>query len=234
MVVGCKIQLCHNPGVKHVDQPRANYRVDVLQTYQLRTTEDRCRSSKEPAQAMAGNLHSPAPGSRVLHAAPRENNNIFKTTGAMSSSASMPQLTNSMSDYSSKGYNTPFKATATANSSAYPAGQSGASSGGDGKENMRTPMVSAIPTRLKQQYVQTPNGSIEPTMQELLAQSPGIVHTRSAVQHAESSNTGMASWRKGQGFKQWEQELLRSPEVRRKADVAQLCECLACAALSRY
>jgi hypothetical protein len=35
---------------------------------------------------------------------------------------------------------------------------------------------------------------------------------------------GIAGWRKGQGFKAWEQELLHSPEVRRKADVAQLCE----------
>lgn len=87
-------------------------------------------------------------------------------------------------------------------------------------------MVSAIPTRLKQQHnLQSSGGSSEPTMQELLAQSPGIVHTRSAIHQAEPSHTGMASWRKGQGFKQWEQELLRSPEVRRKADVAQLCGC---------
>lgn len=114
--------------------------------------------------------------------------------------------------------------------------------GGDGKENInnntRTPMVSAIPTRLKLQQNAVTGSPIsnEPTMQELLAQSPGVIHTRSAILHSDAASkhsnnnndptsmTGMASWRKGQGFKQWEQELLKSAEVRRKADVAQLCE----------
>jgi len=172
---------------------------------------------------MSGNQSSPAPSSRVLLATPRDNNNSKMSTG-MPSSASMPQLSSSMADYS-KGYSTPYKAPAAADAPSLASGQSSTSGGGNGKENMRTPMVSAIPTRLKQQqYVQSPNGSTEPSMQELLAQSPGIVHTRSAIHNPESSNTGMASWRKGQGFKQWEQELLRSPEVRRKADVAQLCK----------
>lgn len=172
---------------------------------------------------MAGNQHSPAPYSRVLLATPRDNNNSKMSTG-MSSSASMPQLSSSMADYS-KGYSTPSKVPAAIGAPAFTSGQSSTSGGGDGKENVRTPMVSAIPTRLKQQqHMQSPNSSNEPSMQELLAQSPGIVHTRSAIHNPESSNTGMASWRKGQGFKQWEQELLRSPEVRRKADVAQLCE----------
>ncbi|KAI5480915.1 serine/threonine protein kinase [Pseudohyphozyma bogoriensis] len=34
--------------------------------------------------------------------------------------------------------------------------------------------------------------------------------------------TGVVSWRKGQGFKEWEKVRLNSPEVKRKADVAQL------------
>lgn len=34
--------------------------------------------------------------------------------------------------------------------------------------------------------------------------------------------TGLVSWRKGQGFKEWEKQKLASTEVRRKADVAQL------------
>ncbi|KPV73545.1 uncharacterized protein RHOBADRAFT_38109 [Rhodotorula graminis WP1] len=34
--------------------------------------------------------------------------------------------------------------------------------------------------------------------------------------------TGVLSWRKGQGFKEWEKVKLASPEVKRKADVAQL------------
>lgn len=164
---------------------------------------------------MSAHHQSPAPSSRVLLANTRGDNNTPKTGTSMSASASTPQLRSSVADQASKGCSTPSKLPP-------PAVQP---SCGEGKENIRTPMVSAIPTRLKQQqYMQSPNGSNEPTMQELLAQSPGIVHTRSAAHTPESSNTGMASWRKGQGFKQWEQELLRSPEVRRKADVAQLCE----------
>ena len=37
------------------------------------------------------------------------------------------------------------------------------------------------------------------------------------------STVGVVSWRKGQGFRPWETDLLRNPEVRRKADMAQLC-----------
>lgn len=179
---------------------------------------------------MAGNQLPAAGNSRILFGTPRgggsDNNNKLAANGGLTSSASMPQLSNNMADHPGKSYSTPSKVPAPASTAAYNPGQ-GASSriDGEGKENMRTPMVSAIPTRLKQQqYVQSPNGSNEPTMQELLAQSPGVVHTRSAIHHPESSNTGMASWRKGQGFKQWEQELLKSSEVRRKADVAQLCQ----------
>lgn len=36
--------------------------------------------------------------------------------------------------------------------------------------------------------------------------------------------TGLVSWRKGQGFKEWEKVKLESAEVKRKADVAQLCQ----------
>lgn len=176
---------------------------------------------------MAAHQQPSAANSRILFGTPRGNDNNNKAGSGISSSASMPQLSNNMADYSSsKGYSTPSKVPIPAAAAPYTPGQS-ASSGGaaDGKENMRTPMVSAIPTRLKQQqYAQSPNGTNEPSIQELLAQSPGIVHTRSAIHHPESSNTGMASWRKGQGFKQWEQELLKSGEVRRKADVAQLCK----------
>ena len=93
------------------------------------------------------------------------------------------------------------------------------------KENMtaRAPMASAIPTRLQH------NGSSEPTVAQLLAQSPAHLHTRGAVVEGEnrepsSNNVAIASWRKGQGFKAWESELLKSAEVRRKADVAQLCK----------
>ena len=95
--------------------------------------------------------------------------------------------------------------------------------------------VSAIPTRLQQQQQpQQPQqqqrdnrDSNEPTMAQLLAQSPARTHAHSDA--AQLSNggggTGINSWRKGQGFKAWETELLRSSEVKRKADVAQLCAC---------
>lgn len=107
--------------------------------------------------------------------------------------------------------------------------------------------VSAIPARL-QHRIHKPDGSggsahsnppssssssssEEPTMAQLLAQSPAHLHTRHHQGPSSSSdgagnnnNTGLASWRKGQGFKAWESELFKSQDVRRKADVAQLCE----------
>ena len=99
--------------------------------------------------------------------------------------------------------------------------------GSTDKENMqaRPVKVSAIPTRLQQ------HASSEPTVAQLLAQSPAHMHTRSVVNgegrdspsNGNGNGTAIASWRKGQGFKAWETELLKSAEVRRKADMAQLC-----------
>jgi hypothetical protein len=97
-------------------------------------------------------------------------------------------------------------------------------------------MVSAIPTRLQAHSTAANNGnSSELTVQQLLAQSqsPANMHTRTGDEYkretaapgsSAANNTGLASWRKGQGFKAWETELLRSAEVKRKADVAQLCK----------
>lgn len=69
--------------------------------------------------------------------------------------------------------------------------------------------------------------SQEPTMIQLLAQSPSKV-SQTSTKRMETETTGthygVASWRKGQGFNVKEGELLKNPEVRRKADVAQLCE----------
>lgn len=102
----------------------------------------------------------------------------------------------------------------------------GGSSGSPSK-----PLISAIPTRLQQQHApRTSTTSEEPTIQQLLAQtSIGGSHSRTTTDGSDvggvTSGLGMASWRKGQGFKAWESELLKSGEVRRKADVAQLCEC---------
>lgn len=72
--------------------------------------------------------------------------------------------------------------------------------------------------------------SPEPTVAQLLGQQPtGISSYPSRMQHADRDSTmanatGLVSWRKGQGFKEWEKVKLQSPEVKRKADVAQLCE----------
>ncbi|KAK4700663.1 cell cycle protein kinase DBF2, partial [Phenoliferia sp. Uapishka_3] len=70
----------------------------------------------------------------------------------------------------------------------------------------------------------------EPTMDQLLAgQSKGLssYHNRMADRDSTMSNaTGVVSWRKGQGFKEWEKVRLNSAEVKRKADVAQLCSSL--------
>lgn len=127
--------------------------------------------------------------------------------------------------------------------SARPAAGAGAEANGRSaiqqNQNLRNgqPMVSAIPTRLQQNTANngsTGSGSSELTVQQLLAQSqsPANMHTRigddykreTAAGSSAANNTGLASWRKGQGFKAWETELLRSAEVKRKADVAQLCK----------
>lgn len=74
-------------------------------------------------------------------------------------------------------------------------------------------------------------GSAEPTMSQLLEQMPTSLgaYQRPANYDRDATManaTGVVSWRKGQGFKEWEKLRLNSPEVRRKADVCQLCEYL--------
>lgn len=71
----------------------------------------------------------------------------------------------------------------------------------------------------------------EPTMTQLLAQQPTSLSSyanrmreRDGGDATMGQATGVVSWRKGQGFKEWEKVRLQSAEVRRKADVAQLCE----------
>jgi hypothetical protein len=67
----------------------------------------------------------------------------------------------------------------------------------------------------------------EPTMVQLLAAEPksmGGAYRNRAGDKDASMATGVVSWRKGQGFKEWEKVRLESAEVKRKADVAQLCE----------
>ncbi|KAK4057117.1 serine/threonine-protein kinase dbf2 [Microbotryomycetes sp. JL221] len=72
----------------------------------------------------------------------------------------------------------------------------------------------------------------EPTVQQLLAEQRSNV-TSYHQQHNNNNRlidrdstmapaSGLVSWRKGQGFKEWEKAKLASPEVKRKADLAQL------------
>lgn len=79
-----------------------------------------------------------------------------------------------------------------------------------------------------------PHNAAEPTMTQLLATQgtalghyasprPLAHHTQSGGDATMGNATGVLSWRKGQGFKEWEKVKLASPEVKRKADVAQLC-----------
>ncbi|KEI38472.1 uncharacterized protein L969DRAFT_88911 [Mixia osmundae IAM 14324] len=74
----------------------------------------------------------------------------------------------------------------------------------------------------------TATPAAEPTMSQLLAQAQngGLKGTGAAVARRQIDTSSSAgdymSWRKGQGFKPWEKQLLQSPEVKRKSDVAQL------------
>lgn len=69
----------------------------------------------------------------------------------------------------------------------------------------------------------------EPTMTQLLANQPTSIAHYSRRNQGDGDSTmgnatGLLSWRKGQGFKEWEKVKLNSMEVKRKADVAQLCK----------
>ncbi|KAK4052351.1 serine/threonine-protein kinase dbf2 [Microbotryomycetes sp. JL201] len=80
-------------------------------------------------------------------------------------------------------------------------------------------------------YNQQPqsDATAEPTVQQLLAEQPTSLSHYQQQQHHRIDRdstmapaTGLVSWRKGQGFKEWEKQKLASAEVKRKADLAQL------------
>lgn len=175
------------------------------------------------------------------NASPTKTSSIINTTATTTNAAvdalkaSKSSLSSSKSHSKQPPPSSPTKAVTTS-ANAYSHNING-SSGGSAfyhteadKENIRSPiMVSAIPTRLN------PSSTAvnEPTMAQLLAQSPAHNHIRQATEPTagaaangagNAANIGLASWRKGQGFKAWESELLKSQDVRRKADVAQLCK----------
>ncbi|KDE09501.1 AGC/NDR protein kinase [Microbotryum lychnidis-dioicae p1A1 Lamole] len=93
----------------------------------------------------------------------------------------------------------------------------------------RSPVLGSTPGFENPNRYHRPAGaghSTEPTMTQLLHEQPtGMAHYPSRAYDRDStmsSATGVVSWRKGQGFKEWEKARLQSTEVKRKADVAQL------------
>lgn len=99
------------------------------------------------------------------------------------------------------------------------------------------PMPPTFPTHQhhQQNHGRTKGHSSEPSVVQLLAEQPsdrgGYISRLQQSQYgnverdsAMANAPGVVSWRKGQGFKAWEKARLESSEVRRKADVAQLCQ----------
>ncbi|GAA5959762.1 hypothetical protein JCM3765_000093 [Sporobolomyces pararoseus] len=102
----------------------------------------------------------------------------------------------------------------------------------------QTPSSYPLPPSPIKQSTTTTNGYVshytrpmpklnEPTMTQLLASQPTSLAHYSKRGGADGDSTmgnatGLLSWRKGQGFKEWEKVKLNSTEVKRKADVAQL------------
>lgn len=93
------------------------------------------------------------------------------------------------------------------------------------------------PTNSQQQQGRAKGHSSEPSVVQLLAEQPsdrgGYISRLQQSQYGNrerdlmtANAPGVVSWRKGQGFKAWEKVRLESSEVRRKADVAQLCTSL--------
>ncbi|KAM0790732.1 hypothetical protein ACM66B_004587 [Microbotryomycetes sp. NB124-2] len=79
----------------------------------------------------------------------------------------------------------------------------------------------------QQQLPQATAATAEPTVQQLLAEQPtslGHYQQQHRIDRDSTMSpaTGLVSWRKGQGFKEWEKQKLASAEVKRKADLAQL------------
>ena len=169
------------------------------------------------------------------NASPTKSSSIINTTATTTNAAvdalkaSKSSLSSSKSHSKQPPPSSPTKAVTSTNAYSSSGGSAFHHTEAD-KENIRSPiMVSAIPTRLN------PSSTAvnEPTMAQLLAQSPAHNHIRQATEPTagaaanganNAANIGLASWRKGQGFKAWESELLKSQDVRRKADVAQLCK----------
>lgn len=51
------------------------------------------------------------------------------------------------------------------------------------------------------------------------------VHTNGGADVGDDSRGSFKSWKRGEGLNPWERDLVESSELRRKANVAQLCEC---------
>lgn len=150
----------------------------------------------------------------------KENNTLFHSVIASSSVPAASAALNPLAQSQSSHYHRPLppsptKTTATAVVNPY-----------GRPHHLAQSMTAATTAR------QSPGYSSDPTVAQLLA-AQGNAHAAAAFQYPHPNQlrdstmanaTGIVSWRKGQGFKEWEKAKLDSQEVKRKADVAQLCQ----------
>lgn len=156
----------------------------------------------------------------------KENNTLFHSVIASSSSASSSSVPvasaalNPLAQSQSSHYHRPLppsptKTTATAVVNPY------------GRPHHLAQSMTAATSSTRQPPAYS---SSDPTVAQLLA-AQGNAHAAFQYPHPNqlrdstmANATGIVSWRKGQGFKEWEKAKLDSAEVKRKADVAQLCQ----------
>lgn len=183
--------------------------------------------------------HSPNP-SHISHFVSQSSPKLNSTTtSAYTTACSSPNLFQSTSASSSPQFNS-HQFTPTFISSSTSSSSSSSNNNFSSSTSMLPPPTSSYlassysrpmpplppPSPLLQSSYRRPI-QIEPTMTQLLSEQPSSMSSYNSRLIERDSTmgaaTGVASWRKGQGFKEWEKVRLDSPEVRRKADVAQLC-----------
>jgi hypothetical protein len=103
--------------------------------------------------------------------------------------------------------------TSSSNSSLPKSGSNGAL-GGSGKEQQ--PLLFSSPAR-----------AAAVASQLLLRPQPAAPAPAPAptAQEEEEAKGSWRSWKRGEGLQPWEMDIANSPEVQRKANVAQMCEC---------
>ncbi len=99
--------------------------------------------------------------------------------------------------------------------------KSGGVAGSNSKEN-------AIPNSFSNSKLRAALGEIKPA-------GPGYISKSSSNTDldGDESRSSWRSWKRGDGLQTWELEIVNQPDVRRKANVAQLCESCAAAVAAR-